>query len=288
MVVQHEIVMLQDSLQRLSAKSPEERLKSIQAYIAQKELEEKLAAEKEEKMQLRREENQAMAGQAGPQIIGGNLQGAWYFYNPSLVRSGQTEFQSRWGRRKLEDNWRRANKTAVLFEEDVAAAQDSVDVVPSDSILLDENGNPLEKVALQQEGDIPDEKNPEFYLRQIPETEEQIEHSNLLWSEALFSMGKIYKDKLEDYSLSLKTFDEYMERFANYELVPEALYQSYLISMKLGQKAEAEQYRMRLIENYPDVQYAELLSQRFHRDQAADVRRTGFSVQDGLRGFQPE
>ena len=82
LVVQHEIVMLQDSLQRLSAKSPEERLKSIQAYIAQKELEEKLAAEKEEKMQLRREENQAMAGQAGPQVIGGNLQGAWYFYNP--------------------------------------------------------------------------------------------------------------------------------------------------------------------------------------------------------------
>ncbi|HOS45977.1 MAG TPA: tetratricopeptide repeat protein [Paludibacter sp.] len=262
LVVQHEIVMLQDSLQRLSAKSPEERLKSIQAYIAQKELEEKLAAEKEEKMQLRREENQAMAGQAGPQVIGGNLQGAWYFYNPGLVRSGQTEFQSRWGRRKLEDNWRRANKTAVLFEEeDLAAAQDSVDVMPGDSILLDEDGNPLEKIAMQEEEDILDEKNPEFYLRQIPETEEQIEHSNLLWSEALFSMGKIYKDKLEDYSLSLKTFDEYMERFASYELVPEALYQSYLILIKLGQEAEAEQYRMRLIENYPDVQYAELLSQ---------------------------
>jgi len=278
LVVQHEIVMLQDSLQRLSAKSPEERLKSIQAYIAQKELEEKLAAEKEEKMRLRQEENQERAGQSvGPQIIGGNVQGAWYFYNPSLVRSGQTEFQSRWGRRKLEDNWRRVNKTAVLFEEDVAA-QDSVNAMPSDSILLDEEGNPMEKIALQEEEDIPDEKNPEFYLRQIPETEEQIEHSNLLWSEALFSMGKIYKDKLEDYSLSLKTFDEYMERFANYELVPEALYQSYLISMKLGQKAEAEQYRMRLIENYPNTQYAELLNQ----PDFIETKQQMFEEQDSL------
>ncbi len=277
LVVQHEIVLLQDSLQRLSAKTPEERLKSIQAYIAQKELEEKLAAEKEEKMRLRQEENQERAGQsAAPQFLGGNLQGAWYFYNPNLVRSGQTEFQSRWGRRKLEDNWRRTNKTSVLFEEEEIADHDP-EVMTGDSIVLNEDGSPLEEIALQEE-EILDEQNPEFYLRQIPETKEQIEHSNLIWSEALFSMGEIYKDKLEDYGLSLKTFDDYVNRFANYGQVPDALYQSYLMLIKLGQKAEAEEYRMRLIENYPHVPYAQLLSD----PNFIETKQQMFAVQDSL------
>ena len=44
--------------------------------------------------------------------------GDWYFYNVNLMKTGQSEFQKKWGRRKLEDNWRRMNKSASLFAED--------------------------------------------------------------------------------------------------------------------------------------------------------------------------
>jgi hypothetical protein len=45
----------------------------------------------------------------------GNIdqEGKWYFYNQTALTFGRTEFHKRWGDRKLEDNWRRSNKTRV-------------------------------------------------------------------------------------------------------------------------------------------------------------------------------
>src|SRR5659263_269928 len=45
----------------------------------------------------------------------GNIdqEGKWYFYNQAALTFGRTEFRRRWGDRKLEDNWRRSNKTRV-------------------------------------------------------------------------------------------------------------------------------------------------------------------------------
>ena len=41
--------------------------------------------------------------------------GKWYFYNPSTLSFGLSEFRKKWGKRKLEDNWRRSDK-GVLNE----------------------------------------------------------------------------------------------------------------------------------------------------------------------------
>ena len=35
----------------------------------------------------------------------------WYFYNPTALNFGYSEFEKKWGIRKLEDNWRRKRKT---------------------------------------------------------------------------------------------------------------------------------------------------------------------------------
>lgn len=262
LVVQHDIVVLQDSLQRLSTMSDADRLKSINAYIARLEQEEKLAAEKEEKMRQLQETNQERAGQvaAMPMIGGRNPQGEWYFYNPNLIRTGQTEFQSRWGRRKLEDNWRRVNKSAVLFADEQVNGQPATGALPNDSIPVTETGELAEGEVQQQGEALADNKNPAYYLRQIPVTKEQLARSSQLWADALFSMGMIYKDKLEDLPLSIATFREYLERFGVYELVPDALYQSYLMHTRLAQVTEAESVREKLITGYPDNRYAQLLT----------------------------
>ncbi|MDD2284327.1 MAG: tetratricopeptide repeat protein [Paludibacter sp.] len=262
LVVQHEMVVLQDSLQKLSAMSEADRLKNINAYIAKLEQEEKLAVEKEERTRQLQEENQERAGQvaAMPMIGGRNPQGEWYFYNPNLIRSGQTEFQSRWGRRKLEDNWRRVNKSAVLFGDEPTNGTVANDTLPNDLVPGYETGIFAEGGVQQQGEAIPDNKNPAYYLRQIPVTEEQLARSSQIWAEALFNMGMIYKDKLEDLPLSIETFREYMERFDGYELVPDALYQSYLMHTRLSQVAEAETAREKLINGFPDNRYAQLLA----------------------------
>lgn len=262
LVVQYDIVVLQDSLQRLSAMSEADRLKSINAYISRLEQEEKLAAEKEEKMRQLQETNQERAGQvaAMPMIGGRNPQGEWYFYNPNLIRSGQTEFQSRWGRRKLEDNWRRINKSAVLFADEAANGQNANGTMPNDSVPIADSGVIVPEESQQLGETLADNKNPAYYLRQIPVTQEQLTRSSQLWSDALFNMGMIYKDKLEDLPLSIATFRQYMERFGAHELVPDALYQTYLMHTRLAQVAEAEITREKLISGFPDNRYAQLLA----------------------------
>ena len=280
LVIHHEIVVLQDSLQRLSAMSEADRLKSIMAYIAKLEQEEKKAAEREERMRQMQETNQERAGQAAvmPLGPGRNPQGEWYFYNPNLIRSGQTEFQSRWGRRRLEDNWRRATKTAVLFGEDVANGATANGVAVNDSIAPGDQGEFAAEDQTRENEVLTDDKNPEFYLRQIPVTPEQLAHSSLIWSEALFKVGQIYKDRLEDFPLSIATFREYMERFGDYELVPDALYQTYLMLVRMGDDAEAELVRLRLLDQYPDVKYAQLLANPNY----IEIRQQMFVEQDSI------
>ena len=46
-----------------------------------------------------------------------NSDNSWYFYNTATRNAGRTEFQRRWGSRKLEDNWRRRNKATFSVDD---------------------------------------------------------------------------------------------------------------------------------------------------------------------------
>lgn len=258
LVVEYEMVVLQDSLQRLSAMSPELRLETIKGYLAWQEREEKLAKEREE-ARLAKEADQEprmdpMANM--PQMGAANQANAWYFYNTQALRTGQQEFQRRWGKRKLEDNWRRSNKSAALFADNQETVSNEGIAQLADSTEGQLNVTPVEK----NDTVSANAKNPEYYLKQIPVTEAQIEKSNELWADALFNMGTIYKDKLEDYPLAIETFGAYVSRFGKKELASDALFNNYLIYQKLQLLSMAEEVRIRLMEGYPATRYAQLLS----------------------------
>jgi len=105
-------VELQDSLLRLAAMTPEQQLQVVNRIID--ELKKK---EKEEADAAAREEFLAQNDQNGLQdnktqtFTMNNGDDSWYFYNTAAKNSGRTEFQRRWGNRKLEDDWRRRNKS---------------------------------------------------------------------------------------------------------------------------------------------------------------------------------
>lgn len=257
LVVEYETVQLQDSLQRLSAMSPENRLKSIQAYIARLEAEEKVAAEKAAARAEREAEQQTggMNNMLATPGMGG--QGEWYFYNISLVRGGQTDFASKWGNRKLEDNWRRLNKSSVLFDDNGLVAGQQGEAIPGEGIASDSIAQDNQQA---QENMINDTKNPEFYLRQIPVTPEQIARSNEIWSEALYKTGVIYQEDLEDFPLALDAYGNYLTRFPEYQHGADALYRSYMLCVKTGRDERAEQERLKLIGQYPESKYASMLA----------------------------
>lgn len=247
LVTQAEIVNLQDSLQQLSALPLEKRKEVVQKIIDKLIADEKAAEEAEKKAKSQNmPQNFDDNFEAMPPLGMTPSTGEWYFYNPNIIKTGVTEFRKKWGKRKLEDNWRRMNKTASLFAEEggtTGAALTANDSTKGDSAIVADN------------------KSPEFYLSQIPETKAQIEKSNEEIATALYNMGLIYKDKVEDLPLALKTFDEFDRRFPTDERRAETYYYSYMLSSKAGDTAAAETYKTKLIAAFPTSKYVEVVSQ---------------------------
>lgn len=249
LVVHHEVCVLQDSLQKLALLSEAEQLDAVKRVIKRLEEEEKRQAELAEKQA---ERAQKIADKpSNPFEITNNVRSGWYFYNNNLVTKGKSDFQNKWGKRKLEDHWRRKDKTSSLFSEE----QLTMDTLSGDSASLALTDSVPSKM------EVTDTKDPAFYLQQIPKTPEEIAVSNLLWSEALFQKGIVIKDKVEDIPLAISVFEEYLDRFPAYEYADDAMFQNYILYHQLNLTDKAETYRTEILTQHSESRYAELLKQ---------------------------
>ncbi|MBO4597508.1 MAG: tetratricopeptide repeat protein [Bacteroidaceae bacterium] len=267
-LVEHsENIELQDSLQRL-AKMPEaERLACIDRIIEEvikKEKEEEKAAERE----ARQAEHDATMAElesktqteAPTTPIAKTGDNAWYFYNPNVVAQGKTAFQKRWGRRPLEDNWRRKNKGVLQSEEpETAVAQADEEPKQTEEELVRPVSNPTKglKEMPAEAAATDDNKSREFYLKQIPLTEEKMAESNDILKDALYGEGVVYQDRLEDFAQAKSTFLRLINNFPKYEKEEEVYYRLYLMDiMQNGGQTSA--YRQKLKDEYPEGDYTKM------------------------------
>lgn len=248
LVTEVNTVQLQDSLQALSKLSEEEQLRVAEKIIADLEKAEKEEAEKAAQAARDAERNEGPVSVNTRNMIGGGAAtGEWYFYNAQLMRQGKQEFARRWGNRTLEDNWRRQIKqtSSPLFTTD-----DNELTGEGDSLQTD-------TTKLQQTQLVSDNKNPQYYLQQIPKTEEQLAASDTMIATALYNMVCIYEDKVEDAQLADETMQELNRRFPNDSHLAELYYRRYLSCLKQGNKAEAELARQQLVTRFPDSRQAQ-------------------------------
>ena len=168
-------------------------------------------------------------------------EGKWYFYNQSALTFGRTEFRRRWGDRRLEDNWRRLNKSrinvtpgAVNQEENKPAAADTMPATL-------------------------DNKKPEFYLRNLPLTDSLMSVSNDMLAGAYLESGKIYNEKFMDRKMAAQSLEYLLSHFPGSPYEPETLYNLYLV-LKSENSTLAEGYRQRLLEKYPDNEFSKIIS----------------------------
>ena len=247
-------VQLQDSLLTL-AKMPEEEQMKVAERLA-KEYEKKM---KDEAEAARREEALAQANAQGNQINNPNAptqfqmntDKRWYFYNTQTKAQGKTEFQRRWGARKLEDDWRRRNKVTFSFDDNEDSdSDDNALTAANDSIT------PEEKQKLDKQNDP---ASPEYYLKDIPRTEEEMANSNEIIQEGLYNMGVILKDKLEDFPASASEFDQLLERYPDNIYRLDVYYNLYLMAVRRNQPGEAEKWRQLIISEFPDSPYGQAM-----------------------------
>ena len=251
LVVEYSVVQLQDSLQALSKLSEAEQRVVVDSIIARLIRAEKEAKEKEE--QAARD----AANGVGPRSVntsnmlgGGSQSRDWYFYNPQLLRSGQQAFRTQWGNRALEDNWRRLSKAMSSSVYD----DETEEELPTDSLA--EGAENLAAAPMET-----DDHKPEYYLQQIPKTEEDINQSNEMIAAALYNMVYIYRDRVGDQELSDETFRDFCKRFPNHELLVDLYYMQYLTALKTNDMMEAEQYRQDIMRLFPGTDEAYIVSQ---------------------------
>tara|TARA_B100001142_G_scaffold179806_3_gene179438 strand:- start:24015 stop:26561 length:2547 start_codon:yes stop_codon:yes gene_type:complete len=229
------IVELQDSLQMLG-KLPRAEQKIIVSKIIQQEMEkERIAAEEERlRKQMAYESgiNRGRDGQFGNNTSGGK----WYFYNPATLSFGMSEFRKKWGKRKLEDDWRRRDKKTVISFE-------------TDSIIRD-------SVAIETKN----KKDPNYYLTQLPKTDEDFKNSDTKIKEALYQLGVIYRESLEEINKSNSSFTSIYSRFPNdLQYAPLSLYNIHSNYLELKKDRKAKKTKQNLLENYPNSIYAKMV-----------------------------
>jgi len=259
-LVKHVVnVQLQDSLQHLASLSDQERKQVVDKIIKEIKRDEeaqKKEAQREELMQ-KREENMSdlpvrrTFGQAAQGVTNSDDK-SWYFYNSQVVEQGKSDFLLKWGRRKLEDNWRRRNKTVLSNNEFTDKNTNEPVTSREDSLQLANDHSASRK----QDSVITDRKNPAFYLQQIPLTEEAMKESNDVLSDALFNMALIYKDKLEDYPLAQNTFTRLYTQFPTFRQLDEVYYNLFLMNSRWHKDVEAQVYKQKLISQFPKSEYA--------------------------------
>ena len=264
-------VTLNDSLLRLSEMTEEQQLAVVNKIID--ELKKKEAEEAE---RLKREEylaqqqgnnnvqNNGNAASA-PTTFTMNTDDSWYFYNTATRNAGKTDFQKRWGSRKLEDDWRRRNKASFSFNDFDSESSDDEDS-ESEEAAEGEEGKKEEDTEKQN-----DPHFPEYYLRQIPATPEEKLTANDIIQEGMYNIGLILKDQLEAYNDASDEWLDLLGRYPDNIYRMDIYYNMYLMYMRAGNKPLAERYRALMLSDFPESKYGMAMRDPDYLDKLRDM-----------------
>ena len=276
-------IHLQDSLQALAKMSEKDRNAAIDRVIAELKRQEKeqKRLEDEKNAQQTMQRNGAMGNRNNTnrnntaQTQQNNRQNAvWYFYNAMAVQQGKQAFEKLWGKRENTDNWQRVNKTVVgnlNGDADMELTEEQKDSIAKAELAQD---------SLEQLNDSAqnDPHKREYYLAQIPFTEDQVATSNLTIMDGLYNSGVIFKDKLDNLDLSKKQFTRLETQYPDFEQKADMYYHLFLLYSRLGQHDVAAGYVEKLKTEYPENQWTILLTDPYFKENA----QFGVHIEDSL------
>ena len=266
-------VKLQDSLLILSKLSPEE-----QKAVAQKLVDALVKKEKEEAENAKREEylaeQAALGNQNGnnsnaPSSFQINTDKSWYFYNTATKNAGKTAFQKAWGSRRLEDDWRRRNKATFSLDDFETGNNDNKDAESGTELAE----NDSTKVDQEQKKKEDDPHFVEYYLKQIPQTDDERSNCNDIIQEGLYNMGVILKDKLEDFPSSINEFNTLLTRFPDNVYRLDTYYNLYLMYMRMDNGAMAEHFRTLITTEFAESSYGMAMKDKNYFNNLRNMER---------------
>lgn len=264
-------VKLQDSLQLLVRLPEAKRLEAIDRVIE--------ALKKKEKEEAKKNAQAALdaAQPANPATNPTQPQtptlpgqkGAWYFYNPQAVSRGAQDFQKKWGRRPNQDLWRWSNKEGIDMQNGEENEGYNYDE-PTDSIAADDTLSDEEQARRDSLTNDPHER--EYYLAQLPFTEEQMQQSNALLSDGLYNGGLIVMRDIQNFPMAYRMLTRLLNDFPDFDADKraDALYHQFLLCGRMEKDDEAAEHRQQLLTAYPEHERAKLLANPLYDQIARD------------------
>ena len=238
----------QDSLMRVAAMDSVSRNRLIDRIIAQVIEQERIQQEQreyEEQLALMGAEVGGRPETPTNPIDNGNG-ASWYFYNPTSVSRGMTEFTRKWGMRKNEDNWRISDKRSLASA--MSGEDGGGDVTPN------EGGND----TLSNRSYTNHERG--YYLLDLPFTMEQKQVADSLIADGLYNLGFIYMDRLSDLQRSIESYEQLDARYPGNEKELPTWYALYKMYKDLGNEERSLFYKGKIFDKYPNSSYAEFIN----------------------------
>lgn len=179
--------------------------------------------------------------------------GKFYFYNVATVSYGKLEFQKRWGKRALTDNWRWAaeQRNKRSQEADDATAENA------------------DAAAEKASAEADSKYTAEFYIQQLPTSQPVLDSLAKERNFAWYQLGTIYKEKFKEYQRAADKLESLLAHQPEERLVLPANYNLYKIYEIIDPK-KAEVYKQKILTQYPDSRYAEII-----RNPASDAVANG-------------
>jgi tetratricopeptide (TPR) repeat protein len=241
-VVNSNIISRQDSLQRIAAMPEEDR----KDYIT------KLVKKLRRQQGLSDENASVTSGNANPfssqppvdLFNNESKSGEWYFYNDALKTGGATQFRQVWGNRPNADNWRRFAQVSNQLQAKL----------PGGNVR-----NNLDTASLKT-GTGDTELSYASLLNKLPLTPQTLQASDDSINNALFDLGTVYLNEMEDYASAIETFEKLRSRSPNHPKMNEVVFDLYYAYKKSGDAAKAAEMKNILANKYPSSRFASIVT----------------------------
>ncbi|MDE5606726.1 MAG: tetratricopeptide repeat protein [Bacteroidales bacterium] len=179
----------------------------------------------------------AAAAVAGASAPVSGAAASWYFYNNQARSAGYNEFVRRWGRRELVDLWCFAVKPPAAA---LRALEDE-----DDEGLGEDTEDNVKELTPEDAG---------YYLTNIPESDSAMRPYDSIVENALYRIGVIYFDRLDEDEQGEPYFLRLIEEFPRSAYIPSAYENLCKIYHKRGDTERYQRYADLLARQYPGTE----------------------------------
>ena len=170
--------------------------------------------------------------------------GKFYFNNAIALSQGLSDFKRRWGNRKLEDNWRRSQKSA----------SDITNAISPDQAIVNNPFQPSGGDAATQNI----ETIRRSFIEAIPLTAEQRSISDQKIASAFYDIGNYYREVSADNTEAINTYEKLLKRFPENSNKLAVYYNLYRLYSSINPQ-KSTGFKNILIDQYPNSPFAKII-----------------------------